>query len=117
MDEGPFVGRKPDACKLAGEVEPFHQLAREKDRAVEHAQDDGRAVEVLEIVIDALRYGVDGLLQPLVGDVGYEVPVFDENPAFHLLDDLICENTHYLLLWQTESEGCFPIKIVVKLNY
>ena len=89
--------------RRAAEEKQASQLAREKDRAVEHAQDDGRAVEVLEIVIDALRYGVDGLLQPLVGDVGYEVPVFDENPAFHLLDDLICENTHYLFHWQTES--------------
>ena len=90
--ERPFVGREPDAREFAGEVEPFHQFARKEDRTIEDAQDDGRPVEVLEIVIDAFRYGIDGLFQPLVRDIRYEVPVFDQNPVFHQKLFLILRN-------------------------
>ena len=77
----------------------FHQFAREKNRAVEDAQDDGRPVEMLEIVVDPLRYGIDGLFQPLVGDIRYKVPVFDQNPVFHRKKvGSIREITHYLCL-------------------
>ena len=63
----------------------LHQLTREEDRPVQHAEHNRNAVEVFEIVIDALRHRIDGLFQPLVRNVRNEILVFKQ-------DSVHCEN-------------------------
>ena len=81
--EGPFVGGEAHARELAGKVEAFHELAREEDRSVEHAEHDRNAVKMFEIVVDALRHVIDGLLQPLVRNVRNEILVFKQDSVHH----------------------------------
>ena len=81
--EGAFIGREPYARQFAREVEAFHQFAGEDDGAVEHAQDDRYAVEVLEITVDAFRHVVNGFFYALIGNVGDKVFVLQQYSVHH----------------------------------
>ena len=74
---GALVGGQLDGNELAGKINTLQQLARERNGAVQHAQDDRDVGAAVEVGVDFPGYGVDGVHDALMADVRPEGLVVD----------------------------------------